>query len=304
MEKAVLIVDDQPEVLRCMKSALTQSSYYVVTAKSAGSALNTLVRHFNIPFDLLISEVDLPKMGGIELIYGVKRCFPDIGVMLTTADTAKPPVPQIPYLIKPFTAKTLVNRVDDLLEASGRARQAVQGAIDQSGGITKEIAVRQSECRDLIQRSRELRWRSRMQSKANRPTVLLVEDHAGTRYTVFRHLWKQGYDVLDASSYDEAVELWRDHRDQINVVLMGLNGIGGLELAKTLVETGLHTLFFTQYLQENADGKGGVWGKPKMYHSYIMPPHVRSVAGSPVFTASSMPFQPHSRSFLAQTALG
>jgi DNA-binding response OmpR family regulator len=232
VEKAVLIVDDQPEVLRCMKSALTQSSYNVEMAKSAGSALNALVRHFNIPFDLLISEVDLPKMSGIELIHGVKRCFPNIGVMLTTADTAKPPVAQIPYLIKPFTAKTLVNRANDVLEASRRMRQAVGGAIDHGAQIMKETAVRQSECRDLIQRSRELRWRSRMLRKANRPTVLLIEDHAGTRYTIFRHLWKQGYDVLDASSYDEAVELWRDHRDQINVVLMGLNGVGGLELAR------------------------------------------------------------------------
>lgn len=228
---SVLIVDHHSDVLTFMESALVRHGYDVLSADSAASALNIVLQ--NPDLGLIISEDVLPKTSGLELVQAIKKSFPDIAVLLTTDDISEPPIPPIPYLRKPFTAQALVGRVGELLEGTQRAIQPVRDAVEQRSQITQQTAVQKSERGSLIKRSREFRWRrSPMQSRAHRPTILFVENDPICRYAVSHHLSRNGFDVLNASGYREASELWRDHCNRINIVLMAVNGADGLTLAK------------------------------------------------------------------------
>ncbi len=68
-------------------------------------------------------------------------------------------------------------------------------------------------------------------------TVLLVEDEAAIRSLTQLALNRLGYKVIEAESAAAALELWRQHRDEINLVLTDIvmpGGVSGLDLAKTL----------------------------------------------------------------------
>ena len=53
-------------------------------------------------------------------------------------------------------------------------------------------------------------------------------------YAVCRFLFKQGFAILDASNHAEALQLWRDHREHISVVVTDVCGVNGLELAQSV----------------------------------------------------------------------
>lgn len=205
-----------------MGAALARSSYNVLTADSATAALNVLCAKQHL--DLVISEVVLPKMDGIELIENVKESMPAVAVMLTTADVGIPRAPSIPYLLKPFTAQTLVVRVKEVLERSQLAMHAVCDALEKSPGKFEGITAAGMEIRNAISRSQEMRWQSRMQSTRSRTTILLVESDAICRYAVSHYLWQQGFTVLDTATCTEAVVLWQEYRDRISLVLSAVHG--------------------------------------------------------------------------------
>lgn len=98
-----------------MKVMLARSSYHVLTADSAVTALNVLCR--NPQVDLVISETVLPGRSGSDLLGAVQQSFPCAAVMLTSAYTEEPPDPAIPCLQKPFTVGTFINRVQQVLQS-------------------------------------------------------------------------------------------------------------------------------------------------------------------------------------------
>jgi DNA-binding response OmpR family regulator len=237
--KAILLADHHPDVLSFMESALAGSSYDVLTAGSSAAALNIVLNRPDL--GLVISEDELPNSSGLQLLLSIKESFPAIAVMLTTADIAEPSDSSIPYLRKPFTAQLLISRVREVLEnraawllllKSQLAKRAVGDALQQVDPMSQQTAGRPTDLRNVIKRPHKLPRRSRMQNKAHKPTMLLVENDAICRYAISHFLLKNGFDVIDASSDAEASELWRDHRNRIDISLIGLNGADGLTLAK------------------------------------------------------------------------
>lgn len=74
MSKKILLVDDEPHVLRVMKMSLAKQGYDVDTAPNGEAALEKLyIAH---P-DVLITDIDMPKMNGRELCKRVAEEFPD-----------------------------------------------------------------------------------------------------------------------------------------------------------------------------------------------------------------------------------
>jgi CheY-like chemotaxis protein len=68
-------------------------------------------------------------------------------------------------------------------------------------------------------------------------TILLVEDEKPVRELVSRVLQKLGYNILQAGNGIEAVEVWRQHKQQISLLFTDLvmpDNMNGRELAETL----------------------------------------------------------------------
>ena len=71
MEPAkVLVVDDEPSILRLLNEALTQWGYQVKTAATAREAIEALRTGL---FDAAITDIRMPDMSGLELLREIKK---------------------------------------------------------------------------------------------------------------------------------------------------------------------------------------------------------------------------------------
>ncbi len=89
-------------------------------------------------------------------------------------------------------------------------------------------------------------------------TILLVEDELALRTTMRAALSRLGYRVLEASSGDNALELWQQHRDEIHLLLTDLvmpGGTTGKELAERLLKQNskLKVIYTSGYSAEIGD---------------------------------------------------
>ncbi|MCH9670509.1 MAG: response regulator [Gammaproteobacteria bacterium] len=64
----VLVVDDQPHVLRVMRLALSRHGYAIETALNGVEALE---KYRADPYSVVITDIDMPKMNGRELCYEI-----------------------------------------------------------------------------------------------------------------------------------------------------------------------------------------------------------------------------------------
>lgn len=77
----ILIVDDEDMIRMLIYDILTENGYNVWEARSAEDALNKVKE---IMFDLLITDIKMPGMSGLELLHRVKMSYPDIKVIVIT----------------------------------------------------------------------------------------------------------------------------------------------------------------------------------------------------------------------------
>src|SRR5436309_6902783 len=152
MAETILLVEDDPHVLLSYQEVLKPSGYEVVTADS-GEAAERILRTSSI--DVVITDLKMPKMSGLEVLRIAKQVDPEIIVILITAyPTVNTAVEAMKfgasdYLIKPSSVEQLRAVVKDalekrktkeaygLLQSQIRSAFAVSGIVGQSRGILK-----------------------------------------------------------------------------------------------------------------------------------------------------------------------
>lgn len=82
MKTRILLVDDNEEFLDSTRDVLEDKGYEVITAKSGEGALIKVVSD---PFDIVIMDIKMPGMNGVESFMEMKRLRPDLRVILITA---------------------------------------------------------------------------------------------------------------------------------------------------------------------------------------------------------------------------
>jgi two-component system nitrogen regulation response regulator NtrX len=122
MNERILIVDDEPEVLRLVSRVLSEADqgYTVATARSTEQARRYLDKQ---EFDLLILDVQLPKEDGISFLRQVREVKPALPTMLISGhpdvgavvDSIRLNVRQ--FICKPFTVRALLDAVEASLRA-------------------------------------------------------------------------------------------------------------------------------------------------------------------------------------------
>jgi DNA-binding response OmpR family regulator len=113
----VLLVDDEPQIRKLLANLLSRDqSYHVITASSGEEAL-VLSRNRSKKIDILITDVDMGKMSGIELCRHIREERPETQVLFISA-MAHRIRESLPVLQKPFTPQQFVARVAEVLSMS------------------------------------------------------------------------------------------------------------------------------------------------------------------------------------------
>jgi response regulator RpfG family c-di-GMP phosphodiesterase len=115
-QHVLLVVDDDPGVLRMATETLKTAGYDCLTARSASQALITLTNP-NYVFDLMISDVLMSGMNGIDLMKHASQILPKLRVIVMSGTSEIEIAVEAhragaaDYLIKPFDQQDLVNSV-------------------------------------------------------------------------------------------------------------------------------------------------------------------------------------------------
>ncbi|MEM7214447.1 MAG: response regulator [Pseudomonadota bacterium] len=117
----ILLAEDDNDMRRFLEKALDQAGYQVVAYDNGASAYDRLREE---PFTLLLTDIVMPEMDGIELARRATEIDPDMKVMFITgfAAVALNPDSNAPkdakVLSKPFHLRDLVSEVEKMLAAA------------------------------------------------------------------------------------------------------------------------------------------------------------------------------------------
>ena len=120
----ILLVDDEVPFVETMTKRLNRRDLEIIPAHSGDEALKTLKEHADV--EVVILDVKMPGMDGIETLREIKRRFPLVEViMLTGHATVESAIDGMKigafdYLMKPSEIETLVAKVS---EAAAKKRQ-------------------------------------------------------------------------------------------------------------------------------------------------------------------------------------
>ncbi|HVR75322.1 MAG TPA: sigma-54 dependent transcriptional regulator [Planctomycetota bacterium] len=115
----ILIVDDEPSIRAELEEALEEAGYETHGAGDGRAAADLALQH---SFDLCLSDIRMPSLGGIELLRQLRETSPETMVILMTAhaelDTAIEALRlgAVDYLLKPFKQEELIAKVQRLAD--------------------------------------------------------------------------------------------------------------------------------------------------------------------------------------------
>src|SRR5262252_3621910 len=110
----LLVVDDEPTMCEAMQVALSSDGYTVHTVESAIQAIAELERQ---EVDVVLADLSLPRVSGLELLDRIKQSWPAIEVIVITGQgsiaTAVDAIKRgaYHYVTKPFTADEILHLV-------------------------------------------------------------------------------------------------------------------------------------------------------------------------------------------------
>ncbi len=139
IEKTVLIIEDDPTLLRGLKDNFQSKAYRVQTACDGEAGLATAL---NGRPDLILLDIMLPKMNGYEICRAVRERGLDMPIIMLTAKGQEEDIVRglslgaDDYVTKPFSIKELLARANAFL----RRRQAAVSEVHRFGDCELNIA--------------------------------------------------------------------------------------------------------------------------------------------------------------------
>ena len=162
-------------------------------------------------------------------------------VCLSVSDTGSGIPPEIlPRIFEPFFTTKDVGKGTGLgLATVFGIVQQHQGWIDVYSEVGRGTTFQVYLPRAAKTSDAEYFWSSRTSMQGGKETILLAEDEVALRAVVRTALSRLGYRVLEAASGEEALAVWKQHRDEIRLLLTDLvmpGGMSGKELAGQLLQ--------------------------------------------------------------------
>jgi len=85
LKPRILVIDDEQMICNMLYEALNKKNYTVEMAETGSDGIQKMLKN---PYNLIITDVYLPEMNGIDVLKKVKRIEPDVGVIVITAHSS------------------------------------------------------------------------------------------------------------------------------------------------------------------------------------------------------------------------
>jgi two-component system, OmpR family, KDP operon response regulator KdpE len=138
---AILVIDDEPQILRALRINLRVRHYDVHTAGSGAEALELAARH---PPDLVILDLGLPDMNGVDVIHGLRGWTEAPIIVLSGRADSTDKVEALDagaddYVTKPFAMDELLARMRAVTRRAGSEGDVPQVRL---GGLIVDLAAK------------------------------------------------------------------------------------------------------------------------------------------------------------------
>ena len=178
----ILIVDDEQNMRIVLFEALSRNGYEVAVSENGRTALEMVKK--NLP-DVVIADIKMPEMDGIELLNRLKKQHPDLPVVIITGyaavNTAVKAMKQgaFDYIIKPFPVEVIENTVKKVF-SSIVPLHAMSATVPSGKRSNKSVS------RPIIGNDRKLlALMERARAVASSKATILILGETGTGKEVF-----------------------------------------------------------------------------------------------------------------------
>lgn len=139
----VLVVDDIGQVRRLLRGILEGAGHVVHEAEN-GLAAYDRVQALRGDLDLLVTDIVMPEIDGMELARRVSAEYPAVAILYISGYADSLPSDH-PLLMKPFAPSALIKEAERLLAASGRLYRTAES--DEPRGQESQIRVRLADAK-------------------------------------------------------------------------------------------------------------------------------------------------------------
>ncbi len=183
--RRIVVVDDEQNMRVALYEALSRDGYEVAVAENGLTALDMIAKQ---PPDLLITDIKMPAMDGIELLRRVKALAPSLPVVIitgfATVDTAVEAMKQgaFDYIIKPFSVEIIEETVARVFAVAGPvagrtvARSAARPSVSDPAACSRPVIGQDEKLLNLLAKARAV--------ASSKATVLILGE-SGTGKEVF-----------------------------------------------------------------------------------------------------------------------
>ena len=204
----ILVIDDEEIICNLLKDTLTDEGYQVETVTDSKEGIEKILR--GEPFDILITDIRMPKKDGMQILKEAKSRMPDMIVIIITGYPS----------------------IETIREASE------YNAFDY---ITKPLDP--DEVNDCIKRSLEARKLSReLKIPEKPPKILVVDDMQSALFLAEGVLEDEGYHAEIAQNGQEAIERFKQKHFDIVIADLHMPGMDGIELLNNIKKLDIKTL--------------------------------------------------------------
>ncbi|MBW2057125.1 MAG: sigma-54-dependent Fis family transcriptional regulator [Deltaproteobacteria bacterium] len=175
MEKnQILVVDDEGSMRLALSEALRRGGYAVDTAADGFDALQ---KFRTDRFHMVITDVKMPKMNGLDVLREIKRISPRTPVIMVTAygtiqnavDAMKEGASD--YILKPFSYEDLESAVKRVMTTQGRGAEQGRGTLGSVRSKSRTIVTQNREMQKLLELARNI---------APSNATVLIQGESGT----------------------------------------------------------------------------------------------------------------------------
>ena len=179
----ILIVDDEPQILRALKTILSSSHFQVISAVTGEQALTLAATQEP---EVIILDLTLPDMDGIEVCQQIREWSRTPIIVLSVRDNEHDKVAALDkgaddYLVKPFNIQELLARIRVALRHSSQSLGNKETLI-KSGNLTVDLASHLAQMNEHELKLTSIEFKLLAYFAANADRVL-------THQAILTHVW-------------------------------------------------------------------------------------------------------------------